>query len=446
MVHADDEALTAPGSDALKRLLGDRPSLVLIDEIARYYSVAKGEYRCAKPAAAVPSQEPRARRTTAAPLAGALCRLERPRDTPPCPHHRCLAARAARPFRHRRSPQRADRGDEPAHQEDQANRARLPQLRQLQATATTALRRRLAHSLNNQHESEAAHDAWLRRAELREERDANEGTAVTIEDAGVEVSSEGLVVELQHVGAISFSHANSRFPVISELALRDPVFGGSSNVQIKVSLTCLGREMAEPWEMVVPKVGAEPVVFQGSQIQLVLKPLAFAEMDERHAGEFTVEVETDGGAQFTRTFPVDIVAYNQWQLYPSVSQMKDSLATLAPFVQPNQPTVEGVLRRARDILGATTQSTSTGGYQGDEARVVAIVQAIYLALQERHIRYSNPPASWDAQTQKIRLVPEVLGANPGEGVGTCLNTTITFASCLAAAGLNPVFQRQRSIL
>ena len=42
LVRADDQALTAPGSDALKRLLGERPSLLLIDEIARYYSVAKG--------------------------------------------------------------------------------------------------------------------------------------------------------------------------------------------------------------------------------------------------------------------------------------------------------------------------------------------------------------------------------------------------------------------
>lgn len=41
-VRADDEALTAPGSDAIKRMLGDRPSLLLIDEIARYYHVAKG--------------------------------------------------------------------------------------------------------------------------------------------------------------------------------------------------------------------------------------------------------------------------------------------------------------------------------------------------------------------------------------------------------------------
>jgi hypothetical protein len=41
-VQADDEALTAPGSAALKTLLGDRPALVLIDEIARYYTVARG--------------------------------------------------------------------------------------------------------------------------------------------------------------------------------------------------------------------------------------------------------------------------------------------------------------------------------------------------------------------------------------------------------------------
>lgn len=42
LVRADDEALTAPGSDALKKVLGDEPSLILIDEIARYYAVARG--------------------------------------------------------------------------------------------------------------------------------------------------------------------------------------------------------------------------------------------------------------------------------------------------------------------------------------------------------------------------------------------------------------------
>ena len=89
------------------------------------------------------------RRAAAAPVARALRRLRRPRAAPPRPHHRQLARRAARLLRHRRHLQRAHRSDEPADQEDQANRPRLPQLRQLPATATAALRRRLAHSTTN---------------------------------------------------------------------------------------------------------------------------------------------------------------------------------------------------------------------------------------------------------------------------------------------------------
>lgn len=42
IVRADDDAATAPGSQALKQVLGAGPALVLVDEIARYYSVARG--------------------------------------------------------------------------------------------------------------------------------------------------------------------------------------------------------------------------------------------------------------------------------------------------------------------------------------------------------------------------------------------------------------------
>lgn len=40
IVQQDDETLSAPGSDQLKRVFGDRPVLILIDEIARYLSAA----------------------------------------------------------------------------------------------------------------------------------------------------------------------------------------------------------------------------------------------------------------------------------------------------------------------------------------------------------------------------------------------------------------------
>lgn len=41
-IRSDDEHLTAPGAHALSRIMGGRPTLVLIDEIARYLAVAEG--------------------------------------------------------------------------------------------------------------------------------------------------------------------------------------------------------------------------------------------------------------------------------------------------------------------------------------------------------------------------------------------------------------------
>lgn len=41
-LRGDDEALTAPGAAAISELLGGRPSLVMIDEVARYLAVADG--------------------------------------------------------------------------------------------------------------------------------------------------------------------------------------------------------------------------------------------------------------------------------------------------------------------------------------------------------------------------------------------------------------------
>jgi predicted AAA+ superfamily ATPase len=40
IVRQDDETLSAPGSDQLKRVFGDKPVLILIDEIARYLAAA----------------------------------------------------------------------------------------------------------------------------------------------------------------------------------------------------------------------------------------------------------------------------------------------------------------------------------------------------------------------------------------------------------------------
>lgn len=42
LVKKDDEDLTAPGADALKKVFADKPNLILLDELARYLVTAKG--------------------------------------------------------------------------------------------------------------------------------------------------------------------------------------------------------------------------------------------------------------------------------------------------------------------------------------------------------------------------------------------------------------------
>lgn len=255
-----------------------------------------------------------------------------------------------------------------------------------------------------------------------------------VQDVSVSASQPGLVeIRLEAEPAIGFALAHSGMPVIRELQILNRSGRAFAGVRVTVELKALGETVGEPWDVEVPSMAAVGLSFDNVAVRL--DPVVMADLEERRPGEIIVTVSSDDGLNQVSRHPVDVLAHNQWQLY-----LDDSLSfgLLAPFVQPNHPLVQEVLARARDILQAKTSSSATQGYQEDANRVVEIAQAIYLSLGERGINYSNPPASWDQGTQKVRLAGEVLGDGDAAGVGTCLDTTVTFAACLEAAGLRPV--------
>lgn len=93
-----------------------------------------------------------------------------------------------------------------------------------------------------------------------------------------------------------------------------------------------------------------------------------------------------------------------------------------------------LLNEAVSELKAMGAEPILSGYQ-QLAHVDNMVEAVFRALRKRNITYSNPPASWSgAGGQKIRTPQEVLT----EGVGTCLDTAMFFASAIAQMGLDPV--------
>jgi hypothetical protein len=127
-------------------------------------------------------------------------------------------------------------------------------------------------------------------------------------------------------------------------------------------------------------------------------------------------------------FDLEVLAYDQWLIRP------DSYDVVAAFVMPNQPSVVPVMRRASELLKAQTGSGSIEGYQAGPDRVNQIAGAVYDALAELNLGYVDPPAGISGFAQKIRTPGRVLE----ELQGTCIDLSVTYASCLWQAGLDPV--------
>src|SRR5699024_6274521 len=113
------------------------------------------------------------------------------------------------------------------------------------------------------------------------------------------------------------------------------------------------------------------------------------------------------GAQLEIPIPIDVLAHNEWFNAP---QFYDSLAS---FVQPNTGAVVHVLDKASDLLRLETGDAGLSGYQQCPERAALIAAAVYSALQQHHIRYIDPPASFEHTGQKVRTTGQVLAERSG---------------------------------
>jgi very-short-patch-repair endonuclease len=166
-------------------------------------------------------------------------------------------------------------------------------------------------------------------------------------------------------------------------------------------------------------------------VRLAPNPRALALLDEAVPANVVATASINGVVVGVSRSPVNILAYHQWM------HRRETYDSYAAFVLPNHPAIVPIMAAARGLLQERTGSSSTQGYQAletDPERIVQIAGAVYDALQQQGYSYSNPPASFEGFGQKIRT-PDVI---VDEMCCTCLDSTVLFASCLAAAGLDPV--------
>lgn len=138
----------------------------------------------------------------------------------------------------------------------------------------------------------------------------------------------------------------------------------------------------------------------------------------------TYKLFVNGKVVAESTGRITICPYNQWNA---------ALILLPAYMTPNHPNIISVLKNASKWMLVNGMNPSLEGYQSDGKRVEQMIGAVYNAVKESNIIYSNPPASFFGP-QRIRLCETVFE----EKFATCMDMTILFASCLESFGLHPV--------
>lgn len=144
---------------------------------------------------------------------------------------------------------------------------------------------------------------------------------------------------------------------------------------------------------------------------------------------FRLLVQDDPARELTRsTHPVELLPRNHWG---GLSHLPDMVAA---FVQPNDPTVDRLLKASAEILRKNGRSAALDGYKGGAKRAWELTSAIWSAVAALGVDYAYPPASFEFRGQKVRSPSQISDSR----IATCLDLSLLFAAAIEQAGLNPL--------
>jgi very-short-patch-repair endonuclease len=242
--------------------------------------------------------------------------------------------------------------------------------------------------------------------------------------------TEKTVTKVLAVTCASADNVNVAFyqnavPIIRDLAIENTV--GHDLSEILVHLT------AEP-PFLTPGVWrieriADKAIHHIRSLDLKLGPAFLAGINASRRGEIRIQVEAAGAVLAEHAVEINLLPPSHWGGVNTAPEL------LAAFVRPTDPSVDVILREASGKLAAAGRDDAMDGYRkGTKARAWEIADAIWAALVSHSIAYVLPPKSFERSGQMVRGPSDILSRK----VGTCLDLTLLYASCLEQAGLNPI--------
>ena len=234
-----------------------------------------------------------------------------------------------------------------------------------------------------------------------------------------------LDVELTFLPFFNLAFQQNSIPVVQELKLTNrsdrPLAG----------LVCTFTSSPE---MILPKTihaeeiaPGETLAMHDTGIELNFDFLM--SLSEAVRGKLELEIYRNGQTLYRQGCDVTAFAADQW------TGLKVMPELLAAFVTPNLDVISELQARTSEELRKATGNASVDGYfSNDRKRVYEICAAIYRAIYSWGIHYSLPPSSIGTPGQRIRFADNIYQYK----LGTCLDTTVLFASVMEQCGLNPV--------
>lgn len=153
-----------------------------------------------------------------------------------------------------------------------------------------------------------------------------------------------------------------------------------------------------------------------------------ATLTEAQAAQTTVIVTAEDEEVARTVRDVELLARNQWGGVGAMPELA------AAFVQPNDPAIDRILKKAAGILRDHGKSPALDGYDQGSKHAWEVASAVWAAVAALGLDYALPPASFEVTGQKVRSPSQILDV----GLATCLETAFLLSAALEQCGLNPL--------
>ena len=243
--------------------------------------------------------------------------------------------------------------------------------------------------------------------------------------AAVKPANNGLQLTCDVDDVLTYAIVHNGAHIVRDICVKNISESDLDGLMIRITSS---NHLTEDFKLGIDKIKpGEELHFKNLDVSINAGYLA--SLTERSVCQMTVGIYFEENQLISETTNITALAFDQW---PGLQYTPELLAA---FAMPNHPVVTSMLQLAAKYLEKWTGDPSLAGYQfNDPNRAKNMAAAAYAAIQQKNITYAEPPSSFEAFGQRIRLADAVLEQH----LGTCMDMTLLYVACLEAMGLNPI--------